>query len=70
VQFTAQIGSKTVSSKSAVVVIFKHGQVLEFDSKEQAIGLLNFYNTNKRASSDNPAKAYCFEAGNWVELSN
>ena len=67
--YIGKLGVSTVCSATAVVVRFADGQVLEFESEQEARGFLAFYNRSPSASAQNQAKIYIFKSLGWEEQS-
>jgi hypothetical protein len=68
VPYTAKIDLRTVSSTKPFVVVFRNGEVLEFETQKEAKGFARFYSSNAASVASNPALVYGFEKGEWVEI--
>ena len=67
--YIGKLGASTVSAATAVIVRFTDGQVLEFESEQEARGFLAFYNRSPSARTQNRGKIYLFKSGAWQEQS-
>ena len=68
--YIGKLGASTVSAATAIIVRFADGQILEFQSQEEARGFIAFYNSNQSARAQNRAKIYLFKSGAWQEQSD
>ena len=64
-----KLGASTVCAETAVIVRFADGQVLEFESEQEARDFLAFYNRSPSARTQNPGKIYRFKSLAWEEQS-
>ena len=69
VSHTGKLGASMVSAPTPVIVRFADGQVLDFNSADDAHGFLAFYNKSPSARQQNPAKVYLLQDGVWNENS-
>jgi hypothetical protein len=67
--YTGKLGSITVSAPTPIIVRFADGQVLEFQTPEDAAGFLDFYNRSPSARDQNPARIYFLRQDKWEEQS-
>jgi len=63
--YIGKLGAGIISAATPVIVRFTDGQILEFDSEEDARGFLSFYNRSPSARTQNQAKLYLFNSGLW-----
>jgi len=68
--YIGKLGASTVSAATAVIVRFADGQILEFESEQEARRFLAFYNRNQSARAHNRGKIYLFKSGGWQEQSD
>jgi len=67
--YIGKLGAGTVCAATAVIVRFTDGQVLEFESEQEALGFLAFYNRSPSARETNQGKIYIFKSGAWHQPS-
>jgi hypothetical protein len=65
--YTGTLGKSTISAQQPIIARFANGSVLEFESMEDALGFLKFYNQNPKGRTENPAKIYQLTSGVWLD---
>jgi len=63
--YIGKLGAGVISAATPVIVRFTDGQVLEFETEEDACGFLTFYNRSPSARAQNQGKLYLFKSGSW-----